>query len=64
MKKLPNIVLQIRQRLGEKTGVLKKSMDCINTEIVARENYDEYLKRQQEPVKSKQQEQEQVKCNQ
>ena len=44
MGKLSSIVrLQISLRLGKKVGI-KEFMDCINTEFVARENYEEYLK--------------------
>ena len=44
LKKLPNIRLQISRRLGKENWNIKEFMDCINTEIIARGNY-EYLKK-------------------
>ena len=44
LKKLPNVIrLQISRRLGKENWNIKEFMDCINTEIIARGNY-EYLK--------------------
>ena len=50
LKKLPNVIrLQISRRLGKENWNIEEFMDCINTEIIARENY-EYLKKDQEPL--------------
>ena len=50
MKKPPNVIrLQISRRLGKENWNIEEFMDCINTEIIARENY-EYLKKDPEPL--------------
>ena len=39
LKKLPNVIrLQISRRLGKESWNIEEFMDCINTEIIAREN--------------------------
>ena len=42
-----------RKEEGKEIWCIKESIDYINTEIIAQEKY-EYLKREQEPVKSNQ----------
>ena len=50
LKKPPNVIrLQISRRLGKENWNIEEFMDCINTEIIAPENY-EYLKKDQEPL--------------
>lgn len=41
------------KKRGRERRCIKESIDYINTEIIAQEKY-EYLKREQEPVKSNQ----------
>ena len=49
-KKLLNVIrLQISRRLGKENQNIEEFMDCINSEIIARENY-EYLKKDPEPL--------------
>ena len=50
LKKVPNVIrLQISRRLGQKQWNIEEFIYCINTEIIASENY-ESLKKDQEPL--------------
>ena len=50
LKKLSNLMrLRISRRLEKENWNIEEFMDCINIEIIARENY-KYLKKDQEPL--------------
>ena len=50
LKKVPNVIrLQISRRLGQKKWNIEEFIYCINTEIIASENYESF-KKDQEPL--------------